>query len=231
VIQVVIADDHPVFRRGLARAIGATDGMEVVGEAAEGRQACDVVRRFRPQVAIVDLQMPGMHGLDVARTVARDCPEVGVLVLTMSEDEATVWAALRAGARGYLLKSADEEAIVRAVRAVEQGELVIGPGVVRRVLGFFDRPAPSPAGQAFPELTERERDVLEHLVTGAPNAVIAQRLGLSTKTVRNYVSAILLKLQVVDRGAAIDRAREAGVGNAGQARATSRAESREPGSP
>lgn len=211
-IRVVIADDHPVFRRGLARMIESTDGMEVVGQAVDGHGACDVIRRFRPHVAIVDLKMPGMNGLEVTRTVSRDCPDVGVLVLTMSEDEGTVWAALRAGARGYLLKSADEDAIVRTVRAIEQGELVIGPGVVRRVLGFFDRPAPSATGEAFPQLTQRERDVLEQLVTGLPNAGIAQRLGLTPKTVRNYVSAILLKLQVADRGAAISRAREAGIG-------------------
>jgi DNA-binding NarL/FixJ family response regulator len=218
VIRVVIADDHPVFRRGLARTIAATEGLEVVAEAADGREACDAVRRFSPDVAIVDLQMPGMHGLEVARTLARDCPSVGILVLTMSDDEATIWAALRAGARGYLLKSADEDAIVRAVHAIEQGELVVGPGVARRVLGFFDRPAPSVTDEAFPELTQRERAVLEQLVTGMPNARIAHQLGLSTKTVRNYVSAILLKLQVADRRAAIDLAREAGIGSQADSR-------------
>ena len=217
-IRVVIADDHPVFRRGLARTIAATEGLEVVAEAADGREACDAVRRFSPDVAIVDLQMPGMHGLEVARTLARDCPSVGILVLTMSDDEATIWAALRAGARGYLLKSADEDAIIRAVHAIEQGELVVGPGVARRVLGFFDRPAPSVTDEAFPELTQRERAVLEQLVTGMPNARIAHQLGLSTKTVRNYVSAILLKLQVADRRAAIDLAREAGIGSRADSR-------------
>lgn len=221
-IRVVIADDHPVFRRGLARTIAAADDIDVVAEAADGPEACDAVRRFSPDVAIVDLQMPGMHGLDVARTLARDCPSVGVLVLTMSDDEATIWAALRSGARGYLLKSADEDAIIRTVHAIAQGELVVGPVVAVRVLGFFDRPAPSVTDQAFPGLTQRERDVLEQLVTGLPNAAIAHKLGLSTKTVRNYVSAILLKLQVTDRGAAIDRARDAGIG--------SRVESRPPGS-
>jgi DNA-binding NarL/FixJ family response regulator len=222
VIRLVIADDHPVFRRGLARTIAATEGLEVVAEAADGREACDAVRRFSPDVAIVDLQMPGMHGLEVARTLARDCPSVGILVLTMSDDEATIWAALRAGARGYLLKSADEDAIVRAVHAIEQGELVVGPGVARRILGFFDRPAPSVTDEAFPELTQRERAVLEQLVTGMPNAGIAHQLGLSTKTVRNYVSAILLNLQVADRRAAIDLAREAGIGSRADSRADSR---------
>ena len=211
-IRVVVADDHPVFRRGLVRTIDDADDMEVVGEASEGREAVDVVLRFRPDVAVVDLQMPRMHGLDVVRTVARNCPQVALVVLTMSEDEATVWAALRAGARAYLLKSADEDAILRAVRAVAQGELVVGPGVVQRVLGFFDRPAPSVADDAFPGLTQRERAVLEQLVSGLPNAAIGRQLGLSPKTVRNYISTILMKLQVADRGTAISRAREAGMG-------------------
>ena len=212
-IRIVIADDHPVFRRGLRRALDASDEVEVVGEAADGRSAVDAVRRLRPAVAVVDLQMPGLHGLDVTRTIAREQPDVGVLVLTMSEDDATVWAALRGGARGYLLKTADEDAIVRAVRAVADGELVIGPGVARRVLGFFDRPPPSPSGAAFPELTQRERDVLEQIALSMPNAAIARRLGLTPKTVRNYVSSILLKLRVADRAAAITRAREAGLGS------------------
>ena len=211
--RVVIADDHPVFRRGLARIIGAAEGFEIVAEAADGVEACEAARRFSPDVAIVDLQMPGMHGLEVARTLARDCPAVGILVLTMSDDEATIWAALRAGARGYLLKSADEDAIIRAVHAVEQGELVVGPGVARRVLGFFERPAPSVTDDKFPGLTQRERDVLEQLAGGLTNAAIGRKLGLTPKTVRNYVSAILLKLQVADRGAAISLARDAGVGS------------------
>jgi DNA-binding NarL/FixJ family response regulator len=154
-----------------------------------------------------------MHGLDVTRTIARDLPEVGLLVLTMSDDEATVWAALRAGARGYLLKNAEDDAIVRAVRAAHDGELVVGLGAARQVLGFFDRPAPSRSGELFPELTQRERDVLECLARGLPNAAIASELGLTTKTVRNYVSAIVLKLQVADRTSAIDRARGAGLGS------------------
>ena len=161
-------------------------------------------RRLRPQVAIVDLQMPGLHGLEVTRAIARELPDTGVLVLTMSEDDAT-GTALRAGARGYLLKNAGEEGIIRAVRAVAEGELAIGPGIARRVLGFFSRPAPSPAGEAFPELTQRERDVLDLLAQGLANAAIAARLGLTAKTVRNYVSTILMKLQVADRARRSER--------------------------
>jgi DNA-binding NarL/FixJ family response regulator len=211
-VRVVIADDHPVFRRGLCLALAATGDIEVVADAADGARAVDAVRACRPDVAVLDLQMPVMTGLEAARTIARELPDVGLLVLTMSDDEATVWAALRAGARGYVLKTADEDAILRAVRAVAQGELVVGPSVARRVLGFFDRPVPSRAASSFPDLTVRERAVLEELATGASNAVISARLGLSTKTVRNYVSGILAKLRVADREAAIERAREAGLG-------------------
>ena len=144
-IRVIIADDHPVFRRGLRRALEGSGEVEVAAEAADGRAALDCARQLRPHVAIIDLQMPGLHGLELTRTIARELPDTGVLILTMSEDEATVWTALRAGARGYLLKNAEEEGIMRAVRAVAEGELVIGPGVTARVLGFFDRPAPSRA--------------------------------------------------------------------------------------
>jgi DNA-binding NarL/FixJ family response regulator len=211
-VRVIIADDHPVFRRGLARTLAAAGDIEVVAEAADGARAVDAVRAYRPDVAVLDLRMPAMSGLEAAGTIARELPEVGLLVLTMSEDEATVWAALRAGARGYVLKTADEDAILRAVRAVAQGELVVGPGVARRVLGFFDRPVPSRVAASFPDLTARERAVLEELATGASNAAISARLGLSAKTVRNYVSAILAKLRVADREAAIERARQAGLG-------------------
>jgi DNA-binding NarL/FixJ family response regulator len=211
--RVVIADDHPVFRRGLARLLRSAPGIELVAEAADGAEAVHAVRAHRPDVAVLDLQMPLMTGLQAAATIARELPDVGILVLTMSEDDATVWAALRAGARGYVLKSADEDAILRAVRAVAEGELVVGLGAARRVRGFFDRPAPSPLETSFPDLTARERAVLEQLAQGASNAEIARRLSLTAKTVRNYVSAILAKLQVADRGAAMERARNAGIGS------------------
>ena len=211
--RVVIADDHPVFRRGLARLLSTAPGIDLVAEAADGAQAVDAVRAHRPDVAVLDLTMPRMTGLQAAATIARELPDVGILVLTMSEDDATVWAVLRAGARGFVLKSADEDAILRAVRAVAEGELVVGPGVAQRVRGFFDRPVPSALETSFPGLTARERAVLEQLAEGASNAVIAGRLGLTAKTVRNYVSAILVKLQVADRAAAMERARQAGIGS------------------
>ena len=211
--RVVIADDHPVFRRGLARLLRSAPDVDLVAEAADGAEAVDAVRAHRPDVAVLDLQMPKMTGLQAAATIARELPDVGILVLTMSEDDATVWAALRAGARGFVLKSADEEAILRAIRAVAEGELVVGLGVAKRVRGFFDRPVPSAVETSFPGLTARERAVLEQLADGASNAVIASRLGLTAKTVRNYVSAILVKLQVADRAAAMERARQAGIGS------------------
>jgi DNA-binding NarL/FixJ family response regulator len=211
--RVVIADDHPVFRRGLARLLRGAPGIDLVAEAADGAEAVHAVRAHRPDVAVLDLQMPAMTGLQAATTIARELPDVGILVLTMSEDDATVWAALRAGARGYVLKSADEDAILRAVRAVAEGELVVGLGAAQRVRGFFDRPAPSALEASFPDLTVRERAVLEQLAQGASNAEIARRLSLTAKTVRNYVSSILAKLQVADRGAAMERARNAGIGS------------------
>ena len=209
-IRAVIADDHPVFRRGLALMLRTSGAVDVLAEAADGVQAVDAVRAYRPDVAILDLQMPAMTGLQAAATIARELPEVGILVLTMSDDDATVWAALRAGSRGYVLKSADEDSLLRAVRSVAEGELVVGLGVARRVQGFFDRPVPSPLAKSFPELTAREREVLEQIANGASNADIARRLGLSAKTVRNYVSAILTKLQVADRAQAVERARPSG---------------------
>jgi DNA-binding NarL/FixJ family response regulator len=210
-IRAVIADDHPVFRRGLCLMLRTSGAVDVVAEAADGAQALDAVRAYRPDVAILDLQMPAMTGLQAATTIARELPEVGILVLTMSDDDATVWAALRAGARGYVLKSADEDSLLRAVRGVAEGELVVGLGVARRVQGFFDRPVPSPLAESFPGLTARERDVLEQLAQVSPTEVIARRLELSAKTVRNYVSAILMKLQVADRAQAVERARQAGL--------------------
>ncbi len=212
--RVVIADDHPVFRRGLARLLRSAPGIELVAEAADGAEAVHAVRAHRPDVAVLDLQMPAMTGLQAATTIARELPDVGILVLTMSEDDATVWRRLcGAGARGYVLKSAAEDAILRAVRAVAEGELVVGLGAAQRVRGFFDRPAPSALEASFPDLTVRERAVLEQLAQGASNAEIARQLGLTAKTVRNYVSSILAKLQVADRGAAMERARNAGIGS------------------
>jgi len=209
-IRVVLADDHPVVRAGLAALLGSLQGIEVVGLAADGHQAVREVVLQRPNVAVLDLQMPGQDGFAATREIARVAPEVAVLVLTMFDDDDSVFTAMRAGARGYVVKGAEQEEIGRAIRAVASGEAIFGPGVAQRVLRFFATPAP--AADPFPELTLRERQILDLLAAAMPNSMIATRLGLSPKTVANHLSSIFTKLQVADRAQAILRARDAGLG-------------------
>lgn len=210
-LRVVVADDHPIVRQGLTALLGSLPGFEVVGVAATGRDAIKEVVLARPDVAVLDLQMPGLDGFAAIREIGRVAPEVAVLVLTMFSDDDSVFAAMRAGARGYLVKGAEQEEIARAIRSVASGEAIFGPGVAQRVLGFFAA-APRAAAEPFPELTAREREILDLLAAGQPNAVIAQRLGIAAKTVANNVSGIFAKLQVADRAQAIVRARDAGLG-------------------
>ena len=211
VIRVVIADDHPVVRTGLAALLGSLEGIEVVGVAQTGREAVDAVLSTRPEVAIVDLKMPDLDGFDATREIVRVAPQVAVLVLTMFDDDASVFAAMRAGARGYLVKGAEQEEIERAIRAVAQGEAIFGPGVAGQVLGFLSNPPAASEGR-FPELTDREERILDLLASGLSNPAIGERLGIAGKTVANNVSSIFTKLQVADRAQAIIRAREAGMG-------------------
>ncbi|GAA1568536.1 MULTISPECIES: response regulator transcription factor [Kribbella] len=208
-IRVVLADDHPVVRAGLAALLTSLPGIEVVGVAATGREAIREVVTTRPDVAVLDLQMPDLDGFAATRELARSAPEVAVLVLTMFEDDDSVFAAMRAGARGYLVKGAEQEEIDRAIRAVAAGEAIFGPGVARRVLTFFAAPPPA---DPFPELTTREREILDLLAAGLSNPAIAGRLDLAPKTVANNVSAIFTKLGTADRAAAIIQARDAGLG-------------------
>jgi len=210
-VRVVLADDHPVVRAGLSALLASLEDIEVVAVAANGRDAVKEVVLQRPHVAVLDLQMPGLDGLGALKEIRRVAPEVAVLVLTMFDDEDSVFAAMRAGARGYLVKGAEQEDISRAVRAVAAGEAIFGPGVAERMLRFFADP-PQPAAP-FPELTGREREVLHLLADGLSNAVIARHLGVAPKTVANNLSAIFAKLQVADRAQAIVRARDAGLGN------------------
>ena len=210
-IRVVLADDHPVVRAGLAALLTSLPGIEVVGVAATGREAVREVVTNRPDVAVLDLQMPDLDGFAATRELARSAPEVAVLVLTMFEDDDSVFAAMRAGARGYLVKGAEQDEIARAIRAVAAGEAIFGPGVARRVLGFFAAPAPA-AAEPFPELTSREREILNLLAAGLSNPAIADRLHLASKTVANNVSAIFTKLGIADRATAIIQARNAGLG-------------------
>jgi DNA-binding NarL/FixJ family response regulator len=210
--RVVVADDHPLFRRGLRGVLAATPEIDVVGEAATGEEAIERTRELEPDVVVMDLHMPGLNGIDATRRIVAERPHVGALVLTMFEDDDSVFAAMRAGARGYLLKGADAEDTVRAILAVAAGEAVFGPAIARRLMAFFA--AGSGAARPFPELTEREREILELVAHGRDNQTIARRLFLSPKTVRNNVSNIFTKLQVTDRAQAIVKAREAGLGGA-----------------
>ncbi|MEU8362565.1 response regulator transcription factor [Nonomuraea sp. NPDC048882] len=209
-ITVLLADDHPVVRSGLRALLGSIDGLTVVGDAADGREAVRQAVTLHPDVLVMDIQMPDLDGIAATRQIARDAPDVAVLMLTMYHDDDSVFAAMRAGARGYLLKGAEQDEIVRAIRAVAAGEAIFGPGIAQRVLGFFS--APPPAEVPFPQLTDRERDVLDLIADGRPNGEIGRRLGISPKTVANHISSIFAKLQVADRAEAIIRARDAGLG-------------------
>ncbi|MGA5506494.1 response regulator [Streptomyces umbrinus] len=211
-VRVVVADDHPMFRYGLKAALAAGDEVEVVGEAARGDELLAVVDRTTPDVVLTDLAMPGLDGAAATRAVLARHPRVGVLVLTMHEDDEALFGALRAGARGYLLKGADRTEIVRAVLSVAAGDAVYGEAVARKIVAFFTCAHRDYAAKLFPELTDRERQILEHIATGCGNYEIARRLVLSEKTVRNYVSAILVKLGVPHRAAAVAKARDAGLG-------------------
>lgn len=211
-IRVVIADDHPMFRYGLRAALATGDEVEVVGEAADGRELLAEVNRTRPDVVLTDLAMPGMDGAAAAAQILARHPGVAVLVLTMHEDNEALFSAMRAGARGYLLKGADRDEIVRALLTVAAGEAVYGAALARRITDFFTSAQKDYTASAFPELTDRERQVLDLVATGCGNHDIARRLALSEKTVRNHVSAILVKLRVRDRAAAVAKARDAGVG-------------------
>ena len=209
-LRAVVADDHPVFRQGLSVLLEDVD-VDVVAEAEDGEAAVDAVTAHRPDVVLMDLQMPRLSGVEATRRLVELDPDVKVLVLTMVEDDDAVFAALRAGALGYLLKGAGSEEIGRAVRGVAAGEAVYGPTVAKRVRAFF---AAGPAKQAvpFPELSDREREVLDLIAQGRPNGEVARRLFLSEKTVRNHVTSIFSKLQVADRSEAIVKARGAGLG-------------------
>jgi DNA-binding NarL/FixJ family response regulator len=215
-VRIVVADDHPMFREGLAAAMRAVDEIEVVGMAADGRELLAMVDETEPDVVLTDLTMPGLDGAEATSMIRSRHPAIAVLVVTMHEDNQALIAALRAGAHGYLLKGADRTEITRAVLAVAAGESVYGPAIARRITDFYTGAHHDHAATVFPELTDRERQVLELMAAGSGNHDIARRLMLSEKTVRNHVSAIFYKLQVSDRAAAVAKARDAGLGTAGR---------------
>ncbi len=211
-IRVVVVDDHPLYREGVADALGDADDIDVVGTAADGEAGVSVVAELRPDVVLMDLRMPGSGGVPATAAITAAQPGTAVVVLTMSDDDDSVFAALRAGARGYLLKESEGADIARAVRAAARSEAVFGPRVADRVLAFFASSRARSAAVPFPELTDREREVLDLVAHGLSNAAIAARLFLSEKTVRNRVSDVLTKLHAASRAEAVALARDAGLG-------------------
>ena len=210
-IRIVVADDHPLFRKGMVTMLSATPGLEVVGEAATGAEAVAAVLDTGADVVLMDLQMPEMGGIAAIRELRRRASGVHILVVTLFEDDDSVFLSLRAGAQGYVLKDAREEEFLRAIQAVAAGEAIFSPAIASRVLAWFGS-RERQEQRAFPELTRREREILDELAEGHGNGTIARHLSISAKTVANHLSTIFDKLQVADRGAAIVRAREAGFG-------------------
>ena len=213
-LRVVVADDHPVYREGLAMVLGSLPGVDVVGEAADGAEAVRLAGLLAPDVVLMDLSMPGIGGVEATRSIAAEHPEVAVLVLSMHEGADSVVAALRAGARGYVVKGATKDEIARAMQEVASGGAVFGGPVAQQVLlRVQDSPRPARRGaEAFPDLTDRELEVLDLVAGGLSNAAIGSRLHLSDKTVRNVVSNAVTKIGARDRPDAILLARTAGMG-------------------
>ena len=211
-IRILLADDHPFFRDGVRVLLDSVADTKVVGEAQTGEQAIELAASLQPDVVLMDINMPGVNGIEATRRILHASPHIHVLVVTMYEDDDSVFSVLRAGARGYLLKGANQVELLRAIRGVAAGEVIFGAGIAQRVMGYFAAPRPAVPWQAFPDLTDREREILGLIARGHSNAEIVQRLMLSPKTVRNHISNIFSKLQVADRTEAISRAREAGLG-------------------
>ena len=217
-IRILIADDHPVFRFGLCAMLNAMPDTEVVGEGTTGEEVIALADSARPDVILMDINMPGMNGIEATRRIRETNPDIRILMVTMLEDD-SVFAAMRSGARGYVVKGAEPSEVLRAIRAVADGEAIFSPGIAERLIHYFttppaavEDPGPSATTPLFPDLTEREREVLALIAQGLTNSAIAERLILSPNTVRNYITEIFSKLQVADRAQAIIRARNAGLG-------------------
>jgi DNA-binding NarL/FixJ family response regulator len=210
-LRVLVVDDHEEFRHSLESLLGAMDGVEVVGRAGDGRRAAEMALSLQPDVVVMDLHMPELNGVEATARIVASSPHISVLVLTMMEDDDSVFAAVRAGARGYLLKGAKRQEIRRAIEAVGAGEVIFGPGIAERVTSYFRQVRSRPTAPAFPELTDREREILGKIAEGKDNSEISRELQLSVKTVRNHASNIFAKLQVAHRAQAIVLAREAGM--------------------
>jgi DNA-binding NarL/FixJ family response regulator len=211
-MRILLVEDHPMFRDGLARILESVEGFDVVGEAVTGEEAVQLAQQLKPNIILMDLNLPKMSGIEATKQIIQDQPNIGVLVLTMYDDDSSVFAAMRAGARGYLLKEANRNEIIRAIHAVGDGEAIFSPMIAKRMMYYFEAKSKQVQVDVFPQLTEREREVLDHIARGKNNAGIATALGLNQKTVRNHVSNILSKLHVSDRAHAMIMAREAGLG-------------------
>jgi DNA-binding NarL/FixJ family response regulator len=211
-IRIIIADDHTLLRDGLKALFASVPDIEVIGEAETGAGVITIADQLQPDVILMDIQMPGINGIQATRQIVEKHHDIGVIVVTMYKDDDSVFAAMRAGARGYILKGADQEEMLRAIRSVARGEAMFGPEIATRLVNFFSSSQADLSPQAFPDLTSREHEVLELIAQGLNNQAIASRLSISEKTVRNHISNIFNKLQVVDRAQAIVKAREAGLG-------------------
>ncbi len=211
-LRLLLVDDHPLVREGLRALLAALPGMTVVGECDHGEEAVARALELQPDLILMDLHLPGLNGIEATRRIVQASPHIAVLVLTMLEDDESVFGAMRAGARGYLLKGAGKAEVERAITSVAHGEAIFSPQIARRLVQYFANMRPVIPQQAFPELTDREREVLALIVDGKSNAQIAELLTLSPKTVSNHISNIFSKLQVLDRAQAVTRARQMGLG-------------------
>jgi DNA-binding NarL/FixJ family response regulator len=211
-IRVLIADDHTFYREGIRSMLMTVPDIEVIEEARTGDETISLATRLQPDVILMDIKMPGTNGIEATRTILQAHPQIRILMVTMFEDDAFVFTAMRSGARGYVLKDADQEDLVRAVRAVHRGEAIFSPAIAQRMIHYFAVLPATVSQLAFPTLTDRERDILQLMAQGESNTAIATRLSLSLKTIQNHVSSIFSKLQVADRAKAIIQARDAGLG-------------------
>lgn len=218
IIRLLVVDDHTLFREGLSALLSTIEDIEIIGEATTGEEAESLANSLQPDVILMDINMPGMKGVEATRQILKTSPAIGIIMVTMLEDDASIFSAMRAGARGYVLKGAQHQELLQTIRAVAEGQALFGPPIATRIMGFFNDQGAKIKSvlpeEVFPDLTPRELEVLELIAEGANNTQIAEKLVISDKTVRNHITNVFSKLQVADRAAAIIRARDVGLGNA-----------------